>query len=425
MPTRDYLALVESGLPTETRHQRRAHAALRSPRPPSSSSPTPARARSTATAGRRSRCGCSARPPTAATTSSRSPAPSPRRRAPPSTPRSCAAGSRRIGARGPRDRHRPALDAAAAPARPRCCRPGGDRRRARARRHRDRAPPGGDRARGGAHRGGQGGGVRAAVESDELPNALLTATIIGFAPADQRDLHRAFLDRYFDAIPDGVGGPHERDGADDHDGLLPGAARRAGTLDLTDAFLARDDVPSGARRLVREGRDGIERSLRCQARDASSTRLMSTALRDTKLRLQGRDLSVSGKNVERGVSAARGSTSRFLSSRVGARSEASASTSTGAWPLADEGRRSGRTTSRRACRRHCRRSRRAGACWPSPAPSEQPHDSRHDQRDAHEHEERGPGRHRGAPLLAVVDGQVTAAHRCGRAGQQRAERDGR
>ena len=29
------------------------------------------------------------------------------------------------------------------------------------------------------------------------------------------------------------------------------------------------DVLGGARRLVREGRDGIERSLRCQARDAS------------------------------------------------------------------------------------------------------------------------------------------------------------
>ncbi len=110
---------------------------------------------------------------------------------------------------------------------------------------------------------------RAAVESDELPNALLTATVMGFASADARELHRAFLDRYFDAIPTVWADRTNETAQTIVMGFYPAQIVEQETLDLTDRFLARDDVPSGARRLVREGRDGIERSLRCQARDAS------------------------------------------------------------------------------------------------------------------------------------------------------------
>jgi aminopeptidase N len=108
----------------------------------------------------------------------------------------------------------------------------------------------------------------AAVESDELPNALLVATLVGFVQSDQRELHRAFLPRYFDALP-GVWNTRTNETAQTIVlGLYPATLVEQGTLDLTDRFLARDDVPAGARRLVREGRDGIERSLRCQARDS-------------------------------------------------------------------------------------------------------------------------------------------------------------
>ena len=42
------------------------------------------------------------------------------------------------------------------------------------------------------------------------------------------------------------------------------------TLEATDAFVAaHPDLPRGARRLVLEGRDGVARALRCQARDAA------------------------------------------------------------------------------------------------------------------------------------------------------------
>ncbi|HSN06510.1 MAG TPA: aminopeptidase N [Candidatus Angelobacter sp.] len=109
----------------------------------------------------------------------------------------------------------------------------------------------------------------AAVESDELPNALLVATLVGFVQADQRELHRAFLPRYFAALPEVWNTRTNETAQTIVLGLYPATLVEQSTLDLTDEFLARDDVPAGARRLVREGRDGIERSLRCQARDSA------------------------------------------------------------------------------------------------------------------------------------------------------------
>ncbi len=108
----------------------------------------------------------------------------------------------------------------------------------------------------------------AAVESDDLPNALLVATIAGFVHPDQSELHRAFLDRYFDAIPHVWATRTNETAQTIVTGLYPSQIIEPEMLEITDRFLARDDVPSGARRLVREGRDGIERSLRCRACDS-------------------------------------------------------------------------------------------------------------------------------------------------------------
>ena len=108
----------------------------------------------------------------------------------------------------------------------------------------------------------------AAVDNDELPNALLVATVAGFVHPDQRELHRHFLDRYFAAIPDVWESRTNETAQTIVAGLYPSQLVEPATLEVTDRFLARDDVPSGARRLVREGRDGIERSLRCQSRDS-------------------------------------------------------------------------------------------------------------------------------------------------------------
>ena len=227
MPMGDYLSLVEAGLPTEDRHQRSSRPVLSADRRTRSSSSRRIGKRE----GYRDRWPRSprrlAQDAPAATTSSPSPARTPRPPAPGARPPSCARGCRRR-AGGSRRRHRPALDAAAAPhrlsARPRprstpSSRSTAPRRATARRRWRARRPDG----------GGQGAGVRRGRRTeDDLPNALLVGTIAGFVQPDQRDLHRAFLGRYFDSMPSVWAAPHQRDGADDHAGLLPDAARRAG-----------------------------------------------------------------------------------------------------------------------------------------------------------------------------------------------------
>ena len=103
---------------------------------------------------------------------------------------------------------------------------------------------------------------------EELPNALLTATIVGFVQPDQRDLLRAFLTRYFESLP-AVWEKRTNETAQSITmGFFPTLLVEPETIARTDEFLARDDLPSGARRLVREARDGVERSLRCQLKDA-------------------------------------------------------------------------------------------------------------------------------------------------------------
>jgi aminopeptidase N len=50
--------------------------------------------------------------------------------------------------------------------------------------------------------------------------------------------------------------------------LYPGLLIEPETVRVTNDFLDAHDLPSGLGRILAEGRDGVERSLRCQARDA-------------------------------------------------------------------------------------------------------------------------------------------------------------
>jgi aminopeptidase N len=107
----------------------------------------------------------------------------------------------------------------------------------------------------------------AAVDGDELPNALLVATVTGFSQADQRELTRAFVDRYFEAVPQVWNDRTNETAQTIVFGLYPSTLVEQATLDRTDRFLARTDIPAGARRLVNEQRDGVVRALACQSRD--------------------------------------------------------------------------------------------------------------------------------------------------------------
>ncbi len=102
---------------------------------------------------------------------------------------------------------------------------------------------------------------------DGLPNALLEATVGGFAHADQRDLQAAFTDRYFAAIGDIWSTRTSEIAQTIVMGLYPALLVEPSTIERTELFLrANSDLAFGARRLVTEGADGVRRSLR--ARDA-------------------------------------------------------------------------------------------------------------------------------------------------------------
>ncbi len=111
---------------------------------------------------------------------------------------------------------------------------------------------------------------RAAVDSDELPNALLGATVAGLAQPDHRELMRPYVDRYFEAL-DAVWANRTAEMAQTIVvGLYPGSLVEPQTVQRTDQFLASGDVPPALRRLLVEGRDAVVRALRAQARDARS-----------------------------------------------------------------------------------------------------------------------------------------------------------
>ncbi|MFL6286939.1 MAG: aminopeptidase N, partial [Actinomycetes bacterium] len=105
---------------------------------------------------------------------------------------------------------------------------------------------------------------RAAVESDELPNALLGATVAGLNTPDHAELNRRLIDRYF-AMLDDIWRTRTNDTAQNLVvGLYPGFLVEQEIIDRTEEYLATHDAPPALRRLLVEGADGVRRSLKAQ-----------------------------------------------------------------------------------------------------------------------------------------------------------------
>jgi len=107
-----------------------------------------------------------------------------------------------------------------------------------------------------------------AMERTDLPNALLEATIAGFVQPDQVELLRPFRERYFAEIVPAWDAQTMEMGQSLAMGLYPMLIVEPETVTQTDVFLARDDLNAALRRLVGEGRDGVQRALRARAADA-------------------------------------------------------------------------------------------------------------------------------------------------------------
>ncbi|MFE5185448.1 aminopeptidase N [Streptomyces sp. NPDC056628] len=110
------------------------------------------------------------------------------------------------------------------------------------------------------------------VESDALSNALVEATIGGFAQASQRELLAPYTEKYFAAIARVWRERSIQIGMDVVRGLFPALQQSRATLDATDAWLtAHEDAAPALRRLVLESRDDLARALRAQACDATAS----------------------------------------------------------------------------------------------------------------------------------------------------------
>jgi aminopeptidase N len=111
----------------------------------------------------------------------------------------------------------------------------------------------------------------AVVESDTLPNAMLGATIGGFAVFDQRELVRPYVDRYFAAISH-LWRTRTNDTARTIvQGMFPTIQADQFVLDRAQQWLAEHpDEPPALRRLIVEGNEGVARAPRAQQRDAAT-----------------------------------------------------------------------------------------------------------------------------------------------------------
>ncbi|WP_405617973.1 aminopeptidase N [Streptomyces sp. NBC_01508] len=109
------------------------------------------------------------------------------------------------------------------------------------------------------------------VDSDALSNALVEATIAGFAQPGQRELTAPYTEKYFEVIERVWAERSIQIGMDLVEGLYPSLQDREETVRDTDTWLAaRPDAPPALRRLVLEARDDLARALAAQACDAAS-----------------------------------------------------------------------------------------------------------------------------------------------------------
>ncbi|OEU87370.1 aminopeptidase [Streptomyces abyssalis] len=113
----------------------------------------------------------------------------------------------------------------------------------------------------------------AVMTSDRLSNALVEATIAGFAQPGQQELTAPYTQPYFDALEEIWRTRSIEIAMAVVRGLYPDLQGDQVTLDATDAWLAaHEDAAPALRRLVLEARDDLARALLAQRCDAADGR---------------------------------------------------------------------------------------------------------------------------------------------------------
>ncbi len=110
-----------------------------------------------------------------------------------------------------------------------------------------------------------------AVVDGELPNAIQTALIGGFAHISQLDLLRPYVEKYFESLTRVWEQRTNETAQNVVIGLFPTLLAEPATVDRADAWLAAHrQAPPSLRRLVGEARDGLARAVRAQEFSARS-----------------------------------------------------------------------------------------------------------------------------------------------------------
>jgi aminopeptidase N len=108
------------------------------------------------------------------------------------------------------------------------------------------------------------------VEGDKLPNAVQEAVISGFIQTDQRELLAPYAEKYFAAVAEVWESRSHEMAQQVALGLFPAIQVSQETLEATDAWLASAGPNAALRRLMTESKAGVERALRAQEADAAA-----------------------------------------------------------------------------------------------------------------------------------------------------------
>jgi aminopeptidase N len=108
------------------------------------------------------------------------------------------------------------------------------------------------------------------MDDPKLPNAMLSATMAGFQQADQTELLAPYRDKYFASIERLWAERTNETAIGIVTSMYPYLLIEQDTIDATVTYLRTGDAVPAIRRLLVEGRDGVERALRARQVDIAA-----------------------------------------------------------------------------------------------------------------------------------------------------------
>ena len=108
------------------------------------------------------------------------------------------------------------------------------------------------------------------IVGEELANAEFRATLLGFTEPGQAELYRPYVEKYFMHLApawEKWTGEFAQSFAEI---MYPGALVEEATLERTDAYIAKESPAPALRRLLIEGRAGVERAMKARATDVAA-----------------------------------------------------------------------------------------------------------------------------------------------------------